>query len=65
VLDKVAIAGRLDEFGIHYIEGGYPGSNPKDKEFFERARKMRWKNSVMCAFGMTAGWGRRSTRTPT
>ena len=49
----------LDEFGIHYIEGGYPGSNPKDKEFFERARKMRWKNSVMCAFGMTRRVGKK------
>jgi len=59
VLDKVAIAGKLDEFGVHYIEGGYPGSNPKDKEFFERARKMRWKNSVMCAFGMTRRVGKK------
>ena len=59
VLDKVAIAEKLDEFGIHYIEGGYPGSNPKDKEFFERARKMRWKNSVMCAFGMTRRVGKK------
>jgi len=59
VLDKVAIAEKLDEFGIHYIEGGYPGSNPKDKEFFERARKMRWKNSVICAFGMTRRVGRK------
>ncbi|MFZ2223793.1 MAG: hypothetical protein WAV26_03805, partial [Candidatus Deferrimicrobium sp.] len=59
VLDKVAIAGKLDEFGIHYIEGGYPGSNPKDKEFFERARKMRWKNSLMCAFGMTRRVGKK------
>ncbi|MHB8783790.1 MAG: citramalate synthase [Desulfobacteria bacterium] len=59
VLDKVAIAEKLDEFGIHYIEGGYPGSNPKDKEFFERARKMRWKNSVICAFGMTRRVGKK------
>jgi len=59
VLDKVAIAEKLDDFGIHYIEGGYPGSNPKDKEFFERARKMRWKNSVMCAFGMTRRVGKK------
>lgn len=59
VLDKIAIAEKLDEFGIHYIEGGYPGSNPKDKEFFERARKMRWKNSAMCAFGMTRRVGKK------
>jgi 2-isopropylmalate synthase len=59
VLDKVAVAEKLDEFGIHYIEGGYPGSNPKDKEFFDLARKIRWKNSVMCAFGMTRRVGKK------
>ena len=36
--DKLTIARRLDQFGIHYIEAGWPGSNPKDAEFFERAR---------------------------
>jgi len=59
VLDKVAVAEKLDEFGIHYIEGGYPGSNPKDKEFFERARKIRWRNSTICAFGMTRRVGKK------
>ncbi|HEY6096563.1 MAG TPA: citramalate synthase [Candidatus Deferrimicrobium sp.] len=59
VMDKLAIATMLDEFGIHFIEGGYPGSNPKDKEFFERTRKMRWKNSQMCAFGMTRRVGKK------
>ncbi|RJP17666.1 MAG: citramalate synthase [Deltaproteobacteria bacterium] len=59
VLDKLKVAEKLDEFGIHYIEGGYPGSNPKDKEFFELARKIRWKNSVMCAFGMTRRVGKK------
>ena len=59
LLSPSKIAEKLDEFGIHYIEGGYPGSNPKDKEFFERARKMRWKNSVMCAFGMTRRVGKK------
>ena len=59
VLDKIKIAEKLDEFGIHYIEGGYPGSNPKDMEFFERARKIRWKNSVICAFGMTRRVGKK------
>ena len=39
VEDKLLIAQKLDELGIDYIEGGWPGSNPKDKEFFERARK--------------------------
>ncbi len=59
VLDKIAVAEKLDDFGIHYIEGGYPGSNPKDKEFFERARKIRWKNSTVCAFGMTRRVGKK------
>ncbi|MCL4489557.1 MAG: citramalate synthase, partial [Chloroflexi bacterium] len=37
--DKLNIAALLDEFGVAYIEGGWPGSNPKDAEFFERARE--------------------------
>ncbi len=57
--DKVNIAVRLDEFGIHYIEGGYPGSNPKDKEFFALAKKMSWKNAKICSFGMTRRVGKK------
>ncbi len=53
VVDKLNIARKLDELGIHYIEGGYPGSNPKDDEFFEKAKTLRLKNSVMVAFGST------------
>ena len=59
VMDKVAITERLDEFGIHYIEGGYPGSNPKDKEFFERGKRMRLKQAKLCAFGMTRRVGKK------
>src|SRR5512134_649931 len=59
VLDKVAVAEKLDDFGIHYIEGGYPGSNPKDKEFFDLARRIKWRNSVLCAFGMTRRVGKK------
>jgi len=51
--DKLAIAKALDEFGIHYIEGGFPASNPKDAAFFEETRKMSWKNAKICAFGAT------------
>jgi 2-isopropylmalate synthase len=40
--DKVRIAQKLDELGVAFIEGGWPGSNPKDVEFFERARDMQW-----------------------
>lgn len=51
--DKIRIAQKLDQFGIHYIEGGWPGSNPKDIEFFERARDICWENAVITAFGST------------
>ena len=40
VVDKIHIAQKLDELGIHYIEGGWPGSNPKDAEFFKRAKDL-------------------------
>lgn len=53
VLDKLRIAERLDAFGIQYIEGGWPGSNPKDIEFFNQARHKVWKNSKLVAFGST------------
>jgi 2-isopropylmalate synthase len=51
--DKVCIAQRLDELGVAFIEGGWPGSNPKDVEFFERARDMEWKTALIAAFGST------------
>jgi 2-isopropylmalate synthase len=51
--DKIKIAHRLDEFGVHYIEGGWPGSNPKDEEFFLRARDMKFQHAKMAAFGST------------
>jgi 2-isopropylmalate synthase len=54
VEDKLLIAQKLDELGIDYIEGGWPGSNPKDKEFFERARKeLRLRHARLTAFGST------------
>ncbi|GBD97087.1 MAG TPA: citramalate synthase [Nitrospirae bacterium] len=53
VEDKLRILQRLDDFGIHYIEGGWPGANPKDAEFFEQARKHKLKNSRLAAFGAT------------
>ncbi len=53
VMDKVKIAKKLDDFGVHYIEGGWPGSNPKDMEFFKQAKKLRFKNSEIVAFGST------------
>ena len=53
VEDKLRIYQKLDEFGIHYIEGGWPGANPKDAEFFKAARKLKLKNSRLAAFGST------------
>ncbi|MCC7175010.1 MAG: citramalate synthase [Bryobacterales bacterium] len=53
VEDKLAIALKLDELGIDYIEGGWPGSNPRDKEFFARARDLKLKRARLTAFGST------------
>ncbi|GGI45419.1 citramalate synthase [Paenibacillus marchantiophytorum] len=53
VEDKIKIARKLDELGVHYIEGGWPGSNSKDIEFFERARDMKFTNAKITAFGST------------
>ncbi len=53
VADKLRIAERLDAFGVHYIEGGWPGSNPKDIEFFAEARRRRFKRARLAAFGST------------
>ena len=52
-LDKLRIAKRLDEFGVDYIEGGWPGSNPKDVEFFQEAGKLELKHAKLAAFGST------------
>ena len=53
VVDKLKIAQKLDELGIHFIEGGWPGSNPKDVEFFKRARSLTLSHSSLVAFGST------------
>jgi 2-isopropylmalate synthase len=53
VTDKLRIAEELDRTGIHFIEGGWPGSNPKDKEFFLKVKGSRLKNSRIAAFSMT------------
>ncbi len=55
--DKLRVARRLDELGVAFIEGGWPGSNPKDAEFFERARDMPWANARIAAFGSTCRVG--------
>jgi 2-isopropylmalate synthase len=51
--DKLKIAEHLDAFGVDYIEGGWPGSNPKDMAFFERARGRAWRHAKLTAFGST------------
>lgn len=51
--DKLRIAERLDQFGVHFIEGGWPGSNPKDMEFFQQAARRRWRGAKIAAFGFT------------
>ncbi len=53
VADKLRVAEKLDAFGIHYIEGGWPGSNPKDIEFFAQAKRRTFKNARLAAFGST------------
>lgn len=51
--DKLRVAHALDDLGVTYIEAGWPGSNPKDAVFFERARGERWRHATLCAFGAT------------
>src|ERR1051326_1900411 len=51
--DKFRIAQALDRLGIHYIEGGWPGSNPKDAQFFKEAHDYPFKNAKLVAFGST------------
>jgi len=57
-IDKLRIAQRLDELGVAYIEGGWPGSNPKDVEFFQRVRDLGLQSARVAAFAST----RRATR---
>ncbi|MEK7817172.1 MAG: citramalate synthase, partial [Actinomycetota bacterium] len=53
VEEKVQIAKRLDRLGVHYIEGGFPGSNPKDIEFYKRMKGQGLRTARLAAFGMT------------
>lgn len=53
LMDKLNITQELDSLGIHYIEGGWPGSNPKDMEYFEAVRSLKLKNTQIAAFGST------------
>ncbi|MDY6834590.1 MAG: citramalate synthase [Chloroflexota bacterium] len=51
--DKLKIAHKLDELGVHFIEGGWPSSNPKDTQFFSKAQDMTFSHAVLCSFGST------------
>src|SRR4030043_758837 len=53
VADKLRIVQKLDEFGIHYIECGWPGGNPKDTEFFVKAQDLNLAHSILVACGST------------
>lgn len=55
--DKLKIAKKLDQLGVHYIEGGWPGSNPKDMEFFHRVKELQLTHAKITAFGSTRRFG--------
>ena len=62
--DKLAVATRLDQAGVDYIEGGYPLSNPKDAQFFKRASDITFQHAKLCAFGMTRRRGVEANQDP-
>ncbi|MDO8541854.1 MAG: citramalate synthase [Opitutaceae bacterium] len=64
VTDKLLIAERLDNFGVDYIEGGFPGSNPRDITFFQEAKKLNLKHARLAAFGSTRRAGAKSDEDP-
>jgi len=64
VEDKVRIAKKLDELGIHYIEGGWPGSNPKDIQFFQEIKRIPLSQAKVVAFGSTCRSGTLPERDP-
>ncbi|HZZ58557.1 MAG TPA: citramalate synthase [Opitutaceae bacterium] len=64
VADKLLIAERLDQFGIDYIEGGFPGSNPRDITFFAEARHLKLKHARLAAFGSTRRAGAKADEDP-
>ncbi|HGJ64854.1 TPA: citramalate synthase [bacterium] len=61
VEDKLRIAQELDKLGIDYIEGGYAGANPKDEEFFKRAKELKLKKAKLAAFGSTKRIGNKAS----
>lgn len=64
VTDKLLIAERLDQFGVDYIEGGFPGSNPRDITFFAEAKQLKLKHAKLAAFGSTRRAGIKASEDP-
>lgn len=64
VEDKIRIAEKLDEIGIHYIEGGWPGSNPRDIQFFKEIKKVKLQCARVTAFGSTRKAGNKTSADP-
>ena len=62
--DKLRLAERLASYGIHYVEGGWPGSNDKDREFFPEAKKLKWGSCKLAAFGSTCRAGTPASSDP-
>jgi 2-isopropylmalate synthase len=62
--DKLLIAQKLDDFGVDYIEGGFPASNPKDAAFFTEAARLRFRRAKLSAFGMTRRRGVKASEDP-
>ncbi len=62
--DKLRVARMLDEYGMPYVEGGWPGSNPKDVEFFAAAKSIRWERARLAAFGSTRHRANRPAADP-
>jgi 2-isopropylmalate synthase len=60
--DKLRIAAKLEDLGIDYIEGGYPGSNPRDADFFTQVKKLKLKHAKVAAFGTTRKFGARPSQ---
>jgi 2-isopropylmalate synthase len=64
VTDKLLIAEKLDHFGVDYIEGGFPGSNPRDITFFQEAKKLKLRQARIAAFGSTRRAGTKANEDP-
>ncbi len=64
VEDMVIVTMKLDELGVHYIEGGWPGSNPRDAAYFKQIKKAKLKNAVVTAFGSTRRAGVKAVGDP-